>query len=332
MNADAPADVTADTAPFVVVAFYKFIPLPDVAALQESLLATCRDAGISGTILLASEGINGTIAGNREGIDRVLACIGRMLGGEPPAHKESYALENPFYRMKVRLKKEIVTMGVTDIDPNQIVGTYVEPEDWNALITDPDVIVIDTRNDYEVAIGSFQGAVDPTTATFRDFPGWFRAQPELRPDALQGKKIAMFCTGGIRCEKATAFVKKQGIDDVFHLKGGILKYLETVPEADSLWQGECFVFDQRVAVQHELKLGTHELCRACRRPISVADKASPKFVEGVSCASCFDTNDADRKRRFLERQRQMDLAARRGESHIGQVYAVPVPDSVKDDD
>lgn len=332
MTADASAVVTADTAPFVVAAFYKFTPLSDVAALQGALTAVCRDTGISGTVLLAPEGINGTIAGSRDGIDTTLAFIGRMLGGEPPAHKESHALENPFYRMKVRLKKEIVTMGVPDIDPNDIVGTYVEPADWNAMIADPNVIVIDTRNDYEVGIGTFRGAIDPRTATFRDFPDWFKAREDLHPDALRGKKIAMFCTGGIRCEKATAFVKQQGIEEVFHLKGGILKYLETVPRAESLWDGECFVFDQRVAVKHDLELGSYELCRACRRPIGEADKVSPKYEPGVSCPACHEVYDAEAKKRFAERQRQVELSERRGEVHIGQIYAARAPGNVKDDD
>lgn len=335
MTADAPAqtndktnDKTADKTtgnpvPFVVAAFYAFCSLPDYKAQQAPLLQVCRDAGVCGTVLLAPEGVNGTIAGSRHGIDAVLDAIKQMLGRDTLEIKESFALEAPFYRMKVRLKKEIVTMGVEGIDPNRSVGTYVAPEDWNALIADPDVIVIDTRNDYEVGIGTFRGAIDPKTTSFSAFPDWFQNHEELRAEAVQGKKIAMFCTGGIRCEKATAFVKQQGIDQVYHLKGGILKYLETVPEAESLWDGECFVFDQRVAVKHDLALGSYALCRACRKPINEADKASDKYVEGVSCPHCFDATDAKSKQRFLERQRQMELAEARGETHMGQHYPQP---------
>ncbi|MEQ9489779.1 MAG: rhodanese-related sulfurtransferase [Alphaproteobacteria bacterium] len=306
--------------PVVVAALYRFTPLADVAALRAPIQQICDDAGLCGTLLLAPEGINGTIAGTRAGIDTALAGIRATLGIDDLEYKESSAPAPPFYRMKVRLKKEIVTMGEPDIDPNETVGAYVDPKDWNALIADPDVILIDTRNDYEVEIGTFEGAIDPKTASFRDFPAWFRQQQESDPDAVKGKKIAMFCTGGIRCEKATAFVKQQGIDDVYHLKGGILKYLETVPEPDSLWRGECFVFDQRVSVGHGLAPGRYELCHACRTPIGEADKQNPKYEPGVSCAHCYDARDAEQKQRYKERQHQVTLAEQRGEAHIGKAF------------
>ena len=229
-------------------------------------------------------------------------------------HKESHAQEMPFHRMKVRLKKEIVTMGVAGIDPNDSVGTYVEPDDWNALISDPDVVVIDTRNDYEVSIGTFDGAIDPKTKSFRDFPDWVKSQSGLTPKS----KVAMFCTGGIRCEKSTAYLKSLGIEEVYHLKGGILKYLETVPEQDSLWRGECFVFDQRVSVRHGLELGAYDMCHACRHPIDEEDKISPHYVPGVSCPHCYDATSAEQKSRYAERQHQVDIAEQRGQVHIGQ--------------
>ncbi|MDF1747669.1 MAG: rhodanese-related sulfurtransferase [Alphaproteobacteria bacterium] len=301
----------------VVAALYKFIALPEYTRYREPILTACLGAGVTGTLLLAEEGINGTIAGSRKGIDGALAGIKRILNCTDLEHKESHATEIPFYRMKVKLKKEIVTMGVPGIDPTQTVGTYVAPEDWNALISDPDVIVIDTRNEYEVGIGTFQGAIDPKTETFRDFPTWFQSQPDLTPDALAGKKVAMFCTGGIRCEKATAFVKQQGISDVFHLKGGILKYLEKVPAEESLWQGECFVFDQRVSVKQGLELGSYQVCHACRQPVDAGDMKSWKYVPGVSCPACYDAHDETRKERFRERQRQVELAQAQGRMHIG---------------
>lgn len=304
----------------VVAALYKFVSLPNYTECREPVLRACNEAGLCGTLLLAAEGINGTIAGSRDGIDFVLGRIKAILGIEELDHKESHASEPPFYRMKVRLKKEIVTMGESGIDPNEVVGTYVEPADWNALINDPDVILIDTRNDYEVEIGSFKGAIDPHTTSFREFPDWFREQQQKNPDAIEGKKVAMYCTGGIRCEKATAFVKQQGIDEVYHLKGGILKYLESVPEEESLWQGDCFVFDQRVSVRHGLVLGDYDMCHACRRPLTEEEKQSPKYEIGVSCEKCFDERDDAQRQRYKERQQQVDLADRRGESHIGKVF------------
>ena len=319
------------TIPITVAALYKFADLPDFAAHRQPLQDLCERHRVKGTLLLAPEGINGTIAGTRDGIDPVIAYITGDMAMRDPELKESFAREQPFYRMKVRLKKEIVTMGVEGIDPNRAVGTYVAPQDWNALISDPDTIVIDTRNGYEVGIGTFEGAIDPGTDTFRAFPDWFAAREDLTPAALSGKKVAMFCTGGIRCEKATAFVKQQGVDQVFHLKGGILKYLETVPEADSLWHGECFVFDQRVSVKHGLRLGSYDLCRACRVPLSAEDKASPAFEEGVSCPACIDRFSEGDRNRFRERHRQVALAEQRGEPHIGKVFDPATDDDGQDD-
>ncbi|WP_226779840.1 rhodanese-related sulfurtransferase [Oceaniglobus trochenteri] len=296
-----------------IAALYQFTRFQDPDALRVPLAALCADQGIRGILLLAPEGINGTIAGSRDGIDAVLAHIRGLPGCGAMDWKESQAETQPFLRMKVRLKREIVTMGQPGVDPVAGTGHYVDPQDWNALIAAPDVAVIDTRNDYEVGIGTFQGAVDPQTPTFRDFPDWWAANK----NRFEGKRIAMFCTGGIRCEKSTNYLMSQGVDEVFHLKGGILKYLEEVPEEDSLWQGECFVFDQRVSVGHGLRPGSHELCHACRRPISDSDKAQPGFEPGVSCPACIDTiSEADRAR-FRERQRQIALARARGTQHLG---------------
>ncbi|WP_075997129.1 rhodanese-related sulfurtransferase [Salaquimonas pukyongi] len=298
---------------FLVAALYQFVRLEDYEARREPLLEICRRNDVMGTLLLAREGINGTIAGPEAGIRAVLCWLRSDPKFAGLEHKESWAEgENPFYRMKVRLKKEIVTMGVEGIDPNEVVGTYVEPENWNDLISDPQVVLIDTRNDYEVDIGTFKGAVNPNTVTFREFPQWVREQ-----EGLHNKpKIAMFCTGGIRCEKASSFMRQEGFDEVFHLKGGILKYLETVREEESLWEGECFVFDNRVSVGHGLKPGPYDLCHACRHPVSKEDKRSPAYVHGVSCPHCHDKMTAEQKRRFAERQRQVELAKKRGEQHI----------------
>ncbi|MFU7529541.1 rhodanese-related sulfurtransferase [Qipengyuania sp. ASV99] len=288
-----------------VAALYKFTPFPDPAALRAPLLAACEDVGVKGTLLLAKEGINGTIAGTDNAIAAVLDHIRALPGCFDTEVKFSHAPEMPFHRMKVRLKREIVTMGEPDIDPRHSVGRYVDPQDWNALISDPGTVVIDTRNDYEVAVGTFEGAVDPATQSFRDFPEWFRAH---REELLAGKKrVAMFCTGGIRCEKSTSFLRSEGIEDVFHLKGGILKYLEQVPQDQSKWQGDCFVFDERVTVRHGLEPGEYGLCRACRRPISAADKASAAFEEGISCPRCIDEKTAEQRARYAERQRQREL-------------------------
>lgn len=302
---------------FSVAALYRFATFDDPAALRAPLAAVCDAAGVKGTLLLAHEGINGTIAGPRAGLDEVLTHIRTLPGCADLDVKWSGADRMPFYRMKVRLKKEIVTLGVPGVDAARNAGAYVAPEDWNALIADPATIVIDTRNDYEVAIGTFAGAVNPATASFSDFPNWFRRFRETVDQRDTPPRIAMFCTGGIRCEKATAFLKSEGIDEVFHLRGGILKYLETVPRDKSLWQGECFVFDQRVAVGHGLAQGTHDLCHACRTPLSQDDKSSLYYQPGVSCHHCHADRDNDQRARYAERQRQTALAEAQGIPHLG---------------
>ena len=287
----------------VVAALYKFVTLPDFAEKQEPLLSYCQSQGIKGTILLAAEGINGTIAGSRQGVDSVLAFLRSDPRLADLEHKESYTEIQPFERMKVRLKAEIVTMGLPEVDPNQQVGTYVSPQEWNDLICDPEVIVIDTRNDYEVNIGTFKKAQNPQTKSFREFPEY--VSNNLDPN--QYKKVALFCTGGIRCEKASAFMLSQGFTEVYHLKGGILKYLESVPAEESLWEGECFVFDERVAVRHGLELGSHELCFCCGYPISEQDKASPQYEEGISCPHCFDSLTPEKRLRQQEKWKQYRL-------------------------
>jgi UPF0176 protein len=296
-----------------VCALYHFVRLADFAELREPLLKLMEAREIRGTLLLASEGINGTVAGKQADIDALLEYLTSMDAFKGLSWKFSYDDEMPFYRSRVKLKKEIVTMGVPDIDPNQIVGTYIEPKEWNNLISDPEVTVIDTRNDYEVEIGTFEGAVNPHTTSFREFPEY--ARDHLDP--AKHKKVAMFCTGGIRCEKSTAYLKEQGFEEVYHLKGGILKYLEEVPAEESMWQGECFVFDNRVAVDHNLDAGSYEQCHACRRPVTAADMASNAYVRGVSCPHCIDKQTPSQTARFIERQKQVDLARARGEEHIG---------------
>lgn len=307
--------------PLTVAALYQFAPFDAPMALRDPLLALCRTHGVKGTLLLAREGINGTIAGTGEGIAAVVAHIRSLPGCAALDVKYSTADTMPFGRMKVRLKKEIVTLGVAGVDPSRDVGRYVAPKDWNALISDPDTVVIDTRNAYEVAIGTFAGAIDPQTRRFSEFPDWFAAHR----DDLAGKRVAMFCTGGIRCEKSTAYLRAQGISDVAHLKGGILAYLEQVPVEQSLWRGDCFVFDERVSVGHGLVEGGHSLCRACRMPLSADDRGRSAYLEGVQCHHCADARtDADRAR-YAERHRQVALATRRGERHVGDV-ALPGPD------
>jgi len=301
---------------FVVAALYKFAPIKNTAQMQSDLRTVCDENGICGTLLVAHEGINGTIAGSREGIDAVLHHIRRYPGFQDLEHKESFAAEQPFYRMKVRLKKEIVTIGLPDVDPNEIVGTYASPEEWNEIISDPETVVIDTRNDYEIKIGTFKNAVNPQTETFRAFPDY--VQKNLDPQ--KNKKVAMFCTGGIRCEKASAYMKKLGFEEVYHLKGGILKYLEEMPEEKSLWQGECFVFDQRVAVGHGLAEGSYILCPSCRHPVGPDAIKSDKYIEGIACPQCHDSLSEERKARSAERQKQILLAEARGEKHIGADY------------
>ena len=304
--------------PIRIAALYQFARFDDPKTLRAPLLALCEANAVRGTLLLAREGINGTIAGSDSGVEAVLDHIRTLPGCDAIEVKESRAEGLPFHRTKVRLKKEIVTMGQPDLDPLAGVGTYVAPEDWNALISDPDTIVIDTRNDYEVQIGSFEGAIDPQTTSFREFPEWFRAKrAELEAEG-RSPKIAMFCTGGIRCEKSTAFARAEGVEDVFHLKGGILNYLEHVPESESLWRGECFVFDERVSVGHGLAPGDHGLCRACRRPLDHDDMAHAHYVEGVSCPRCYPERSDEQRARYAERHRQAELARARGEEHIGR--------------
>jgi UPF0176 protein len=300
-----------------VTALYHFAHFDDPAALRGPIARVCRANEVRGTLLLAREGVNGTIAGAADAVERVLVHLRALPGCADLEVKNARAEAMPFHRLKVRLKQEIVSMGEPDLDPARNAGTYVAPAAWNDLIARGDTVVIDTRNDYEVAIGSFPGAVDPGTKSFREFPAWFRANREtLLADGLS--KVAMFCTGGIRCEKATAFLKAEGVADVFHLEGGILNYLEQVPAGESRWGGECFVFDERVAVGPELAPGTHVLCRGCRMPLSAEQRASVLYVEGVSCPLCHDRRDERQRAGYAERQRQVVLAAARGERHVGE--------------
>ncbi|WP_164660619.1 rhodanese-related sulfurtransferase [Tropicibacter sp. Alg240-R139] len=298
---------------YTIAALYHFTRFPDPAAIKPALLELCQANDVKGTLLLAQEGINGTIAGPRAGIDAVLAHISALPGCADLEWKEASSDTPPFGKMKVRLKKEIVTMGQPDVDPVARVGHYVEPEDWNELIRADDVVVIDTRNDYEVEIGTFEGAIDPETASFSEFPAWW----EENKDRFHNKRVAMFCTGGIRCEKSTNFLLGQGVEDVYHLKGGILRYLEEMPADNSTWNGDCFVFDNRVSVGHGLVEGPHALCHGCRRPILPEDMKRPEYEHGVSCHRCVDeTTEAD-KSRFRERQKQISLSRERGEEHLG---------------
>lgn len=305
-------------AEFVVCALYRFTRLDNYTELQKPLYDFLKTRAIKGTLLLASEGLNGTVSGSRKAIQELLAYLNedaRLAGID---YKCALHEENPFYRTKVRLKKEIVTMGVEAIDPRHSAGTYVEPEEWNALIEQEDTLLIDTRNEYEIGIGTFTHAINPHTDTFREFPAY--ASKHLDPQ--KHKKIAMFCTGGIRCEKSTAFLKEQGFEEVYHLKGGILNYLEKIPESESLWQGECFVFDNRVSVDHQLEKGTYDQCHACRMPITKEDQAHPDYLHGISCPHCVDQTDEKQKERFRERQRQIALAKERGVEHIGEASEV----------
>jgi len=299
--------------PIIVCALYRFVRLDDHRALRAPLLAVMEQQHVCGTLLLAREGINGTVAGTRAAIDALLDWLRSDSRLADIECKESVTDRPPFKRSRVKLKKEIVTMGVADIDPNQVVGTYVTPSEWNALISDPDVLLVDTRNDYEVRVGSFRNAVNPGTATFREFPGFVRR----RLDPARHRKVAMFCTGGIRCEKSTAWLRQQGFDEVYHLQGGILKYLEEIPEQESLWQGECFVFDERVTVNHRLEKGSYEQCHACRMPLSASDMASADYRPGVSCPHCTGTLSPRQRARFAEREKQARLASARGEHHMG---------------
>ena len=308
---------------FLTAALYKFVELPDHAALQAPLLAICDAHGIKGTLLLAAEGINGTIAGLPDDVHAVLAYLRNDPRLATLEHKESWASAMPFYRMKVRLKKEIVTLGVPDVHPALMAGKYVKPDDWNELIAQPGVVLVDTRNDYEVSIGTFAGALNPATASFSELPSWVEKEMQNggKLAAVGGvkPKVAMFCTGGIRCEKSTAFLKSKGFDEVYHLQGGIMKYLETVPEAQSRWQGQCFVFDERVSVGHGLIEGDLELCRSCRDPLAEAAKSSPLYERGVSCPGCHARTTDEQKAGYRQRQKQVDLAQARKQSHIGAV-------------
>jgi UPF0176 protein len=300
-----------------VAALYRFVRLDDYESMREPLLNFCTERGVKGTLLLAHEGVNGTISGSETAIADVLSYLRSDDRLSDLDCKFSYHEERPFLRMKVKLKREIVTMGLEDIDPNQSVGRYASPVEWNELIDDPECLVIDTRNDYEVEIGSFRGAINPGTKSFRDFPSWV----DENLDPQKHKKVAMFCTGGIRCEKSTSLLVSKGFDDVWHLKGGILNYLEETPESSTRWEGECFVFDNRVAVNHQLEKGQYDQCFACRFPLDDAQKQSPLYVPGVSCPRCHDAHSEGQKKRFSERQRQMALARERGEVHLG---ATPV--------
>lgn len=305
------------TQKIVVAALYKFVTLEDYVALREPLLQAMVDNGIKGTLLIAEEGINGTVSGSREGIDGLMAWLKNDPRMDDIDHKESYCDEQPFYRTKVKLKKEIVTLGVEGVDPNKKVGTYVDPQDWNALISDPEVLLIDTRNDYEVSIGTFEGAIDPKTTSFREFPDYIKANF----DPAVHKKVAMFCTGGIRCEKASSYMLSEGFGEVFHLKGGILKYLEEVPQEETKWQGDCFVFDNRVTVRHDLSEGDYDQCHACRTPVSVEDRASEHYVAGISCPHCWDKLSEKTRRSAIDRQKQIELAKARNQPHpIGFNY------------
>ena len=297
----------------VVCALYRFTRLDDFKSLQQPLLDVLNQHDIRGTLLLASEGINGTVAGSQASIDALLAWFDQDQRLANIDHKLSFDDEQPFYRTKVKLKKEIVTMGVEGIDPKRVVGTYVKPKDWNALINQPDVVLVDTRNDYEVQIGTFKGALNPNTDTFREFPDYVAKHL----DPAKNKRVAMFCTGGIRCEKSTAYLKEQGFEEVYHLEGGILKYLEEVPETETTWEGECFVFDNRVAVDHSLEKGSYDLCHGCRMPITEADKLNEKYEQGVSCHHCYDELSDDQRDRFRQRELQLQLAKKRGLNHIG---------------
>ncbi len=311
LNATRKARIS--TPMYIVAALYHFTRFDDPDALRPAIAKICDDHNTKGTLLVAREGINGTVAGTRAGIDALLRHLRQLPGCETLEHKESHASEAPFNRMKVRLKREIVTMGQPDVDPLAGTGHYVEPEDWNDLIAQDDVAVIDTRNDYEVAIGTFKNAIDPETKSFGEFPAWW----EANKDRFHNKRVAMFCTGGIRCEKSTNYLLGQGVEEVFHLKGGILKYLERIPEGQSTWDGECFVFDGRVSVGHGLKEGSHKLCYACRRPLQPEDIKRPEYEAGVTCHLCIDeTSDKD-KARFRDRQKQIVLAHQRGEKHLG---------------
>ena len=299
----------------LVAALYKFVEIDDLLSLQSNLYEICEKNNIMGTILIANEGINGTISGKTNEINQTISLLKSDKRFTNIEIKYSSTDKQPFHRMKVRLKKEIVTIGLPGINPNKKVGTYVKPDDWNDLISDPNVVVIDTRNKYETKIGSFQNALDPETSSFREFPDWVKKFKSSKENA--NKKIAMFCTGGIRCEKASSLMKEEGFEDVYHLQGGILKYLETIDKENSLWNGECFVFDQRVCLTDELEVGSYKMCFACRMPITEEEMQNEKYIEGISCIYCYDKTTKEKKERFGSRQKQILLAKERGEKHLG---------------
>ena len=299
---------------FLIATFYRFTTIEDPPRMQGSIESCCRENDVKGIVLLANEGINATIAGTPDGVLAVLSFLRKDSRFAELTWKESNAKEQPFRKLRVRLKKEIVTMGVSGIDPERLTGTYVKPEDWNEFVSDPNVMVLDTRNDYEVEIGSFKDAINPNITSFGELPQWI----EDNIDVHAKPRIAMYCTGGIRCEKSTALLKEAGLNEVYHLEGGILKYLERIPEDQSLWDGQCFVFDERVSVGHGLEVGEYELCRACRNPICDEDKSSPLYREGVSCPRCHDRTSELQKVSFAERQKQIELARHRDELHLGK--------------
>ena len=299
----------------LVAALYKFVEIDDLLSLQSNLYEICEKNNIMGTILIANEGINGTISGKTNEINQTISLLKSDKRFTNIEIKYSSSDKQPFHRMKVRLKKEIVTIGLPEINPNKKVGTYVKPDDWNDLISDPNVVVIDARNKYETKIGSFQNALDPETSSFREFPNWVKKFKSYKENA--NKKIAMFCTGGIRCEKASSLMKEEGFEDVYHLQGGILKYLETIDKENSLWNGECFVFDQRVCLTDELEVGSYKMCFACRMPITEEEMQNEKYIEGISCIYCYDKTTKEKKERFGSRQKQILLAKERGEKHLG---------------
>ena len=306
----------------IIASFYKFIDWSDFQEKKPVLEKICRQNNIVGTILLAPEGINGTISGSQEEILTTIEELKKDSRLSDLESKFAEALGETFKRMKVRLKKEIVSMGKENVNPGQITGTHVSEEEWNQIIQDPNTLIVDTRNEYEHAIGSFEGSVNPKTNSFRQFPKWVEKQLKPLMEKQNKKKVAMFCTGGIRCEKASSYLLQEGYEEVFQLQGGILKYLENIEPKNSLWEGECFVFDERVSIQHGLVEGNYSMCHACRMPIDDIDIKSKKYIEGISCPNCYDIHSDERKQRFTERQKQINLAKQRNEKHIGKKFPV----------
>ena len=304
-----------DSNEILVATLYKFFKVDDLVALQDQLYEICNKNNVMGTILIANEGVNGTISAKPKEIEKTLISIQKDDRFSEIEVKYSSANKQPFHKMRVRLKKEIVTIGLPEINPNKIVGTYVKPEEWNDIISDPDVILIDTRNKFEIKIGSFKNALDPRTTSFRDFPEWVKKFKQDKTNT--NKKIAMYCTGGIRCEKASSLMKEEGFNEVYHLQGGILKYLEQVEKEKSLWEGECFVFDDRVCLTENLEVGSYKMCFACRMPITEDELNDDRYEEGISCLYCYDKTTKDKKERFESRQKQIELSKLRGEKHIG---------------